>query len=177
MNLKKLGILVSVILIFAACGQNKSGSKSANSSESGYSDGTYCAEVDYYNPYTSTRKTYNFEVEVEDGDLVQINFPNGGYLDGSHFSPVDISDGNASFESDKGAEYEVRIIREGNCGSSSYDYPDEDEAETRKKRRNEEEEEERRRRRIEEEEDEERRRKERRREEEEEERRRNEEDN
>ena len=34
-----------------------------------YPDGTYCAEVEYYNPNTGTRSTYDLDVEVENGDL------------------------------------------------------------------------------------------------------------
>lgn len=41
-------------------------------------NGTYCAEVEYYNPNTGSRNTYDLDVEVEDGYLVQINWPNGG---------------------------------------------------------------------------------------------------
>lgn len=91
-----------------------------------YSDGTYCAEVDYYYPITNTQATYTLEVEIENDELVKIDFPNGGWLDESHFDAPDISSGNADFESDRGAEYSVQIIGDGGCGYSSSDYPDED---------------------------------------------------
>jgi len=73
-------------------------------------DGTYDAEVDYYNPETGTRSTYTLEVEVENGELTVIHWTNGGWLDSSHFYPPDITSGYASFESDEGYEYEVRLL-------------------------------------------------------------------
>ena len=62
---------------------------------------------------------------MEDNELVKIYWPNGGWLDNSHFSPPDISDGEATFESDKGVEYTVKIIGEGGCNYSR-SAPDED---------------------------------------------------
>lgn len=79
----------------------------------GYSDGTYCAEVEYYNPNTGTRSTYESDVEVEDGYLVQIDWPNGGWLDETHFSSEDISSGECSFTSDRGYEYTVTLGKKG----------------------------------------------------------------
>jgi predicted dehydrogenase len=82
----------------------------------GYRDGTYCAEVDYYYSETGTSSTYTLNVDVEDNELVVIHWPNGGWLDDSHFEPVDISSGEASFTSDRGVDYTVRIMgEEGDC--------------------------------------------------------------
>lgn len=84
-------------------------------------NGTYCAEVEYYNPNTGIRKTYDLDVEVEDGYLVQINWPNGGWLDGTHFSSEDISSGECSFRSDRGYRYTVRLgERGGGCYNEGY---------------------------------------------------------
>ena len=74
-----------------------------------YPDGTYCAEVEYYNPNTGTRSSYTLTVEVEDNELTQINFPQG-WLDNDNFSAELDEDGNASFTSDKGYDYEIHII-------------------------------------------------------------------
>ncbi len=76
-------------------------------------NGTYCAEVEYYNPNTGTRSTYELDVEVEDDYLVQINWPNGGWLDETHFSSEDISSGECSFTSDKGYQYTVTLGEKG----------------------------------------------------------------
>jgi len=90
----------------------------ASEDEDGYSDGTWCAEVEYYNPNTGTRNTYDLDVEVEGGELVQINWPNGGWLDESHFVAEDISEGECSFISDKGYHYSVTLSSKGGCGGS-----------------------------------------------------------
>lgn len=80
------------------------------------SDGTYCAEVEYYNPATGTRNTYDLDVEVESGELTVIHWPNNGWLDSSHFSPEDITDGECEFKSDKGYRYTVTLGDFGGCG-------------------------------------------------------------
>jgi len=101
--------------------ENSSYSSSYDESEDGYSDGTYCAEIEYYYSKTGTRSTYTLEVEIEDNELTIIHWPNGGWLDDSHFYPPDISDGYAEFESDQGVEYTVEIIgEEGDCNLSNY---------------------------------------------------------
>jgi hypothetical protein len=82
----------------------------------GYRDGTYCAEVDYYYSETGTSSTYTLNVDVEGNELVVIHWPNGGWLDDSHFVPVDISGGEVSFTSDRGVDYTVSIMgEEGDC--------------------------------------------------------------
>jgi len=87
----------------------------------GYSDGIYCAEVEYYYSKTGTRSTYTLEVEIKNNELTVIYWPNGGWLDSSHFYPPDISSGYAEFESDRGGEYTVEIIgEEGECYTSRY---------------------------------------------------------
>lgn len=86
--------------------------------EDEYGDGTWCADVEYFNPNTGTNNTYSLDVEVEDGELVQINWSNGGWMDGSHFMAEDISSGECSFTSDKGYEYTVTLNTKGGCGYS-----------------------------------------------------------
>ena len=113
------------LLLFISCKQTSKSSEeySANSSEEiqGYEDGEYCAEIDYYYSKTGTRSTYTLKVDIENNELTKIYWPNGGWLDSSHFYPPDISDGYASFESDQGVEYDVRIIGEdGECSYSDY---------------------------------------------------------
>ena len=84
-------------------------------------NGTYCAEVEYYNPNTGTRSTYELDVEVEDGYLVQIDWPNGGWLDETHFISEDISSGECSFTSDRGYKYTVTLGEKGGgCYSEGY---------------------------------------------------------
>jgi len=76
-----------------------------------YPDGTYMATIDYFNPETGYSAAYTLPVDVENEEVVQINFPNGGWLDGHHVDPAPLNDdGSASLESDRGATYEVQII-------------------------------------------------------------------
>ena len=92
-----------------------------------YDDGIFCAEVEYYNPRTGTNSTYTLTVELEDGRLVKIEWPNGGWLDESHYSGVEISDfGDASFESDRGYQYSLHIINSNACAFDSNFDSDED---------------------------------------------------
>lgn len=115
---KKL-LFVITMLIVISCKNNSSSDNTFWTEEvacDGYCDGTYCAEIDYYYYKTGTESTYTLKVEIEDNELVKIYWPNGGWLDSSHYNPPDISDGNASFESYEGIEYTVDIIGDGdNC--------------------------------------------------------------
>ena len=84
----------------------------SNETENGckYKDGTHSATVEYYNPDTGTRATYTLDVEVENCEVTEIDFPKGGWLDDSHISPTELdSDGSATIEDDRGREFEVQI--------------------------------------------------------------------
>ena len=73
-------------------------------------DGTYSADVDYYNPDTGYSSNYTLDVEVLDGCVVEIDFPNGGYLDDTHIDPTELDeDGNCTVYDDEGREYEIHI--------------------------------------------------------------------
>lgn len=81
-----------------------------------YDDGSYNAIVDYYNPKTGYSATYDLDVDVEDGEVVRINFPNGGWLDEdihpseSQLSPVELNeDGEATMEDENGRTFEIKI--------------------------------------------------------------------
>jgi hypothetical protein len=133
----KYQLFIFLIIIFTinSCKNNSETSSDSNTYEStsnsenldedaydeidGYKDGDYCAEIDYYYNKTGTSSRYTLKVEIESNELVKIYWPNGGWLDNSHFNPPDISDGEARFESDQGVEYKVRIIGEdGECNYS-----------------------------------------------------------
>ena len=95
----------------------------------GYKDGDYCATIEYYNSSTGASSTYTLEVEVEGGELVRINWTNGGWLDSSHFSPPEVdADGSCSFSTYDGKDYEVQIDGAGGC-DVSYSPPEDDEEE------------------------------------------------
>ena len=81
-----------------------------NNSGCKFEDGNYSATVDYNNPETGYSATYTLDVEVQDCQVVQINFPNDGYLDEDHISYADIDeDGQASVDGEDGKTYEIQI--------------------------------------------------------------------
>jgi hypothetical protein len=89
---------------------DESGETNENSSGCKFEDGTYSATVDYNNPETGYSATYTLDVEVQDCQVIQINFPNDGYLDDDHISYADIDqDGNASVDGEDGKTYEIQI--------------------------------------------------------------------
>lgn len=105
-------ILAFCLFIIAGCssGSNDSSSEKTSEGDYQYENGKYCAEVTYYNPNTGTRRTYTLNVEVEDRELTKIYWPNGGWLDDSHFNPPNIdNNGTCSFSSDKGYDYQISI--------------------------------------------------------------------
>lgn len=118
-------LILSCTIFFIQCkrnNQNYNEEQNGNySTEDGYADGTYCAEVKYYYSETGTNSTYTLEVEIENNELTVIHWPNGGWLDNSHFRPPDISSGEATFTSDRGVDYTVKITGNGgDCSTSSY---------------------------------------------------------
>lgn len=129
--MKRIAIQLLILLVLISACKDKS--RSRNSSDESYNesnendeaseeqvegsqDGRYCSEVEYYNPNTGTRNTYDLDVEVENGYLTEIYWPNGGWLDRSRFSSTDISDGDCQFTSDRGYRYSVTLKEEGGCG-------------------------------------------------------------
>src|SRR4051794_22101571 len=121
---KPIGFLLfGILVVLSACKNNRTTATSSENSSSGrstepagiissrsstyfahgsssseYEDGSYCATVEYYNPNSGTESTYTLTVEVEDNEVTQINFPNGGWLDDSHFTPEELDDdGSVSF--------------------------------------------------------------------------------
>lgn len=114
----KLLLLIFTVLTILSCKNNNSQTDyesetddvSSTYEEEAYPDGTYCADIDYYNPDTGTRNTYTLNVEVEHNEVTVIHWPNGGWLDDSHFSPEELdSNGGCSFSTNDGKEYDVQI--------------------------------------------------------------------
>ena len=103
--------LMCLMLLIQACNNSSSSSEESSVEADGtYQDGTYCSNVEYYNPSTGTRNTYQLNVEVENNEVVKIVFPSGGWLDDDHFSPQELDrSGYCSFTSDKNNQYEINI--------------------------------------------------------------------
>lgn len=116
LNVTSISLLVCILL---SCG-NSSKSQQYNSAEdeeeyydnenNGIEDGTYSADVDYYNPDTGYSATYTLDVEVQDGCVTTIYFPNDGYLDDSHIDATELDDdGNCVIYDDDGREFSIHI--------------------------------------------------------------------
>jgi len=111
-------LLIYLILLFSlstSCtGRSISSDYSSTKDECTCVDGDYYTEVKYHNPRTGTHSTYTLRVRIKDNKLVTIYFPNGGWLDDTHFTPPDISTGKAKFTNDRNYHYEVSIINSVN---------------------------------------------------------------
>ena len=116
LNVTSISLLVCILL---SCG-NSNKSQQYNSVEdeeeyydnegNGIEDGTYSADVDYYNPDTGYSATYTLDVEVQDGCVTTIYFPNDGYLDDSHIDATELDDdGNCVIYDDDGREFSIHI--------------------------------------------------------------------
>lgn len=80
-----------------------------------FNDGEYCAEVLVYNPNTSKNSNYKLTVRIQDNHLIKIYYPNGGWLDNSHFEPPKTNDNQIyEFTDDRGYEYTVAILNDVN---------------------------------------------------------------
>lgn len=128
-SIKFIPSILAIIFLFNSCTSEPESNQDSNST--GYSnssneedeeessenvsgckfdDGTYSATVEYYNPETDYSATYTLDVEVQDCQIIQINFPNNGYLDEDHISYADIDeDGNATVYGEDGKTYEIQI--------------------------------------------------------------------
>jgi hypothetical protein len=81
-----------------------------NYNDCNYEDGVYTATVDYYNPETEYSSTYTLDVEVANCEVIQINFPNDGYLDEDSISNTTIHEnGDAFIDGEDGKTYEVHL--------------------------------------------------------------------
>jgi hypothetical protein len=76
----------------------------------GLSDGEHEAEVEYTNPNTNYSKEYTLNIQVENCQVVEIDFPKGGWLDMHHIEPTEIDEnGDASLTDDKGREWSIHF--------------------------------------------------------------------
>lgn len=121
---KIIWVLLLLLFIGQSCKRNSSSNYEETETEEvsdAYPDGTYCADIDYYNPDTGTRSTYTLNVEVENNEVTVIHWTNGGWLDSSHFSPEELdSDGSCSFSTYDGKQYDIQITGP-ECSSTDED--------------------------------------------------------
>lgn len=72
-------------------------------------DGVYVADVEYFNTATGANVTYVTKVEVEDGYLKVIKWPNGVWLTSAYFSPEKILQDGTCLVKNIEAGYENRV--------------------------------------------------------------------
>ena len=111
-------IILAIIFSFYLCSDNNildNGSSEIHNRisevEEYIEDGTYLAKVSYHNPRTGHSNTIKLNVDVLNNKLVKIYWPNGGWLDESHFTPPVIEDDRATFIDDRGIEYIVEFFK------------------------------------------------------------------
>lgn len=75
-----------------------------------YPEGTYCSYITYFNPNTGTSSNYTLNVEVENNEVTVIQWPNGGWLDSTHFQLKQLDDsGHCFITSYDGIQYDIQI--------------------------------------------------------------------
>ncbi|MEJ8818767.1 hypothetical protein [Lacibacter sp. H407] len=110
-------LLILLFVLQIACTNNTTATEEEEKkfaiegqTENGFEDGSYCAEVSYYNAKTGTTNKYTLKVDVDYNKVEKIYFGNGGWLDSDHMTPKELdSDGECKLFSDAGAQYWVKI--------------------------------------------------------------------
>ena len=74
-----------------------------------------CADVQVYNPSSGSSRIYALKVDVKNGELVKIYWPNGGWLDDDYFTPIEVVGDYATVINDKGYVYQDWLVVESNC--------------------------------------------------------------
>lgn len=104
-----IGTFMTVTLTFCSPRSEKN-DRYLSRSGCKFEDGIYSAIVDYYNSGTGYSQTYTLDVEVQDCEVVQIYFPNGGWLDRDHITPAELDeDGTCIVYGEDGKSYEIQI--------------------------------------------------------------------
>jgi len=81
-----------------------------------WKDGEYCASVHYYNPNSGNESDYHLKIEIEEGRVIKIKFPEGGWLDEDHFDPEPLDkNGEATVTDDRDYEYTISRLKKGEC--------------------------------------------------------------
>jgi hypothetical protein len=86
------------------------------------SDGEHEADVEYANPNTGYSKEYTLNIQVENCQVIEIDFPKGGWLDMHHIDPTEINEnGDASLTDDEGREWNIHFDSDQNSNESKDD--------------------------------------------------------
>lgn len=124
MNLIKKTILGVLFLSFLySCNNEKN---TETTTENTVLNGTFCADIRYYNPKTNFRNNYTLNVIIENNYLKKILFNNGGYLDESHFTTDTLDNDYIKITTDRGVDFEITLNKNSNCTISNTSPWDED---------------------------------------------------
>lgn len=94
-------LLIAIVLLFS------------HLSCTSQSNGTYCADVDYYNSNSGTQSHYTLTAKVTNGKLVQLNFPSGGHIDKVEFGYVAFDADSIAYAKYKSKTYKVKLLNKG----------------------------------------------------------------
>ena len=73
-------------------------------------DGTYCAEIELFNPRTKDKKQFIQNVEVFENQITAINWEEYVWLPNDHFQPSTLDkNGEADLQTDLGYTYHIKI--------------------------------------------------------------------
>ncbi len=117
MRLKITAIILFPVFIAVSCSheakddsEEQENEETETTDDCKFKNDTYSATVKYHNPATNYSATYNLDVEVKDCEVVQINFPNDGYLDDDHISSAPLDEnGLANVYGEEGKTYDIEI--------------------------------------------------------------------
>jgi hypothetical protein len=127
MNIRFLFIIFCFVFILSSCSSKSENQNipqninqeetlfehrgSSEASNCNYEDGIYSSSVVYFNPKTGHSNTYTLEFEVQDCEVIQFNFPNGGWLDSDHIFPSELDEnGYCVVNGENGKTYEIQIL-------------------------------------------------------------------
>jgi len=115
--------LILLLMQFVACKACKEDAKESveKKEDSSYKyNGVYCAFVTYYNPKTKFDNAYALNVEIENNFLKRIIFPQGGWLDETHFTPQEFKDQyGVYFTTFDGKSYTIKLDFNQQCSEET----------------------------------------------------------
>ncbi|MGV0920516.1 hypothetical protein ACTS94_09070 [Empedobacter falsenii] len=76
-------------------------------------DGKYCANIKVKT--NKSTKTYQLTITAKNNYLQKIDWPNGGWLDNTHYKLPEFYENEAIFKDDRARKFEVKIIEKGEC--------------------------------------------------------------
>ena len=106
-------LFISFYFLFVGCQSNEHGNDVQNEEDQANKksilDGSFCANVSYFNPSTNFESMYKLKVSVSNNYLNKIYFSNGGWLDESEFISKEIIENETTIETKNGRFFKIKI--------------------------------------------------------------------